>query len=67
MDYRLKNNKTYRTSYVGIRCTEVEKNRLQLKANIYSEGNLSAYMLYAALNYSVKRSDLQKGDDTPLH
>jgi len=66
MDYHLKNRKVYRTNFIGARCTDREKNILQSKANLYAQGNLSAYLLFAAMNYDIKRSDLkEKGPEGP--
>lgn len=60
MAYRLKPRKVYRTNFIGIRCTDEEKNRIQLKANLYTEGNISEYMLFCALEYEVKRGDIER-------
>ena len=65
MDYQIKKNKAYRIGKIGLRCTEKEKNQLQIKANLYTKGNLSEYVLFAALNYAVKRNDLEKGGKAP--
>lgn len=57
---RLKRKKEYRTEHLRVRCKEEIKNELQRKANIYTEGNLSEYILFAALNFVPKKSDLVK-------
>ena len=57
--YRIKKNRIYRTEYVAFRCTPEEKKLLKLKSNIFTEGNMSEYILYAALNYNVKYNDLE--------
>jgi len=56
----LKNKKVYRNASIALRCTYEEKNRLQLKANLYAKGNLSSYLTYAGLNFVPKKSDMKK-------
>ncbi len=38
-----------------IRLTEFEKNRLKWLADMYAEGNISLYIIYAALNIDRKK------------
>jgi len=57
---RFKERKKYSTDHIRIRCTEEDKRLIQLKANLYTEGNLSEYMLHAALKYKAVRSDFKK-------
>ena len=47
---------------VRIRCHKEEKQRLQLKANLYTNGNLSEYLLYAGLNYIPVKEELENED-----
>lgn len=47
-----------KTEYIGIRMTEAEINEVKLKANIYTEGNVSQWMLYCALNYKPSSREL---------
>lgn len=56
---RLKKDKIYKTEFIGIRCTEEQANEIKIKANIYTEGNVSEYVLYAALNFEVNYEDLE--------
>lgn len=56
---RLKQDKVYKASFIGLRCTEEQFNEIKIKANIYTEGNLSEYVLYAALNFVVNYEDLE--------
>lgn len=56
---RLKKQKNNKTSRVTFRCTEKEENKLQQKANIYTEGNVSEFVLYAALNFVPSKEDFE--------
>jgi len=56
---RLKQEKNYKIKTVAFRCTEEDFNELKIKANIYSEGNVSEYVLYAAINFEVNYEDLE--------
>lgn len=56
---RLKRDKVYKVKMVAFRCTDEEFNELKIKANIYSEGNVSEYVLYAAINFEVNYEDLE--------
>lgn len=59
---RLRKDKNYKTNYIGARCTEEHANEIKLKANLYTDGNLSEYVLYAALNFKVEFEDLEKDE-----
>lgn len=56
---RLKHGKDHKKSYIGVRCMYEEKNEIQLKANLYTEGNISEYVLYCALNFEPQYEDLE--------
>lgn len=56
---RLKSDKIYKTEFIGIRCTEEQLNEIKIKAHIYSGGNMSEYVLYAASNFEVNYEDLE--------
>jgi hypothetical protein len=57
---RLKKNEKYKTVRMELRCKPSEKNRVQQKANIYTEGNLSEYILFASLNFVPSKEDFEK-------
>ena len=57
-NYRLKSIKKQKTKVIGIRCTEREYNELKIKANVYTEGNISEYVLYCALCYKINKNDV---------
>jgi hypothetical protein len=57
---RLKKEESYMINKVTIRCTDKEKNQLQVMANIYCEGNLSEFVRFCVLNYEIKLEDLQE-------
>lgn len=60
---RLKNTKKSKTSRVAFRCTENEENKMQQKANIYTEGNISEYIIFAALNFVPSKSDFEQEEN----
>jgi len=57
---RLKKNKKYKVARIEFKCKPAEKNRIQQKANIYTEGNLSEYVLFTALNFIPSKDDLEE-------
>lgn len=56
---RLKRDKIYKDEFIGIRLTKEQRNEIQLKANLYTEGNISEYVLYSALNFEPVYEDLE--------
>jgi len=58
---KLKNKKQLKNKFCAFRCTEKDFYNIKRNALLYSEGNISEYMLYAALNYKVLNSDLETG------
>ena len=56
---RLKRDKIYKTHFIGVRLTEEQYNEIQIKANLYTEGNKSEFVLYAALNFEPNYEDLE--------
>lgn len=56
---RLKKSKLKKTEFVGLRVSQDELNRIKQRALLYCEGNVSEFMLYAALNYEIKEKDLE--------
>ena len=57
---RLKKIKEYKLHGITLRCKLTQKHQNQRKANLYTEGNVSEWILYAAINHVPKRSDLEK-------
>lgn len=57
---RLKRPKKNKTGATAFRRTDEEANKIQQKANIYTEGNLSEYILYACLNFVPSKDDFEK-------
>jgi hypothetical protein len=53
------NNKVKRTTF---RSTEMELNKIQQKANIYTDGNLSEYILFASLTFVPSKEDFEEED-----
>ncbi len=60
MSIRLKKSKKNKTSKISFRCLEEEENKLQQKANIYTDGNLSEYLLFAGLNFVPSKEDFEE-------
>lgn len=56
---RLKRNKDYKTEFIGVRLNKEQRNELQLKANLYTNGNLSEFVLYSSLNFEPQYADLE--------
>lgn len=46
---------TKQNKKIELRCTEMEKNRIKWLADRYADGNVSLYMIYAALNMPRKK------------
>ena len=57
---RLKKAKKNKTELVGAKCTLKDKHAVQRKANIYTDGNISEYILFAALNFVPSKEDFEK-------
>lgn len=57
---RLKKNKNTKSITKNFRVNHKELNKMKLKANVYCEGNLSEWIIYAAINHRPKGSDLEK-------
>ena len=57
---RLKKAKKLKMETLAFRCQRPDRNAIQRKANIYTDGNLSEYLLYAALNFVPSKHDFEK-------
>jgi len=51
-------NKITRDDYIGLRVTTEEKNMIKLKAVLYTDGNVTAWLVYCALNHKPRTTDL---------
>ena len=56
---RLKTEKTIKNESIRFRVEDHKKNKLQQKANIYTDGNLSEYLVYAGLNFVPSKDDFE--------
>lgn len=56
---RLKRDKIYKDSFIGVRCMKEQHNEIKMRANLYTEGNVSEYVIYAALNFAPCYEDLE--------
>ena len=62
---RLKKNKTNKSERFIFRCTEEEKNQIMRKALLYTEGNVSEYILFAAKEFVPDKDDFEKEEELP--
>jgi len=60
---RLKRKKDLKTERLAARATLKQLYKIQQKANIYTEGNVSEYIVFAALNFVPSKDDLEKGEE----
>ena len=57
MDRLKKDNKKHQ---LNIRVSQEQKNFLKSKALLYTEGNVSEYLIYAALNFVPSKEDFEE-------
>lgn len=57
---RLKKAKKNKTERVIFRCTEEDLNHFMRKALLYTEGNLSEYLTFAAKEFVPDKDDFEK-------
>lgn len=57
---RIKRRNGKKTEFIGMRLSLEDLNRIRQRALLYCEGNISEFMLYAALNYHISRKDLDE-------
>lgn len=62
---RLKKKKKTKHHFIGLRASDEEHNEIKIKANLYTDGNISEWMLYAARNYQPKRDELEGAQQAP--
>jgi hypothetical protein len=55
---RIKKRSGKKTEFIGLRMSKEDKNKIMQRALLYCEGNISEFLLYAALNYEISRKDL---------
>lgn len=56
---RLKKNKGIKNKTISIRVSEKEFNKLKIKASLYTESNISEWLIFAGLEHRPTRSDLE--------
>ena len=56
---RLKKKKNTKGKFIGFRVNESEYNRIKIKAGLYTEGNISEWVLYAALRYKPVKEEME--------
>jgi len=56
---RLKKSKKNKTELIRFRCTAEDYNRIQTLANLYTEGNVSEFLTYSALNFFPNKDDFE--------
>lgn len=60
---RLKRPQQNKTSRFDIRLTEENRNKIQTKANLYCEGNVTEYMVYASLHFVPGKEDFEDPEE----
>ena len=56
---RIKKKRKVKSKQVTLRANEKELNAMKRKANLYTEGNLSEWIIYAASNHTVPKDELE--------
>lgn len=56
---KIKKDRSHKNDFVAFRLNSHDMHVIQIKANIYTEGNVSAFCRHAALNYEVNMNDLE--------
>lgn len=56
---RLKNKKSLKNVNTTFRASEEDLNKIKQKAQIYTEGNVSEWVLYSSLNYVPSGDELE--------
>ena len=57
---RLKKNKIYKGKVIAFRVTEKEFNLIKIRANLYTDGNVSEWITQAGLKFKPKRADIEE-------
>lgn len=55
---RIKKRAGKKSEFVGLRLSLDDLNKIRQRALLYCDGNISEFILYAALNYTISRKDL---------
>jgi hypothetical protein len=56
---RLKKKKDVKTKTVSVRLSEKDLNKLKIKAGMYTEGNVSEWIVFAGLEHRPNKVDLE--------
>lgn len=57
---RLKKLKKTKNKLIQYRCTDDDYNAVLRKAQLYTEGNIAEWALYAAINFVPSKDDLEE-------
>lgn len=57
---RLKRPVESKNERIDLRLTKAHKNKIKQKAELYCEGNVAEYMLYASLNFVPGKEDFEE-------
>ena len=57
---RIKKRAGKKSEFIGLRLSLEDLNKIRQRALLYCEGNISEFMLYAAINYTISRKDLDE-------
>lgn len=62
---RLKKEDNIKNDKITVRVSNMQLNKLKAKANVYCDGNLSEWILYAALHFIPSKEELVEDKKTP--
>jgi len=57
---RLKKQNKYKEKTVAFRVTDRDLNKIKIKAGLYTDGNISEWVTYAALKYRPMKDEIEK-------
>ncbi len=57
---RLKRPVESKNERIDLRLTKAQKNKIKQKAELYCEGNVAEYVLYASLNFVPGKEDFEQ-------
>jgi len=56
---RLKKKNNNKEKIISVRFSQREFNRLKIKAGLYTEGNISEWLVFSGINHKPHKNDLE--------
>lgn len=56
---RLKKEKKNKNEMIAARVSKQQLNKIKINANLYTDGNISEWILYASINCKPKKKDIE--------